>query len=54
MAMAPAVFRRLLERAARHRDNQHCRVIPQHGGGETLAFRRRRDLLYRYSCQWRF
>lgn len=51
MAMAPAVFRRLLERAVRHRDNPRCRVIPQHGGGggKALAFRRYRDLLY---CYW--
>lgn len=37
----PAWYRRADERRKRHGEDTACRVIPQHGGGETLAIRRR-------------
>ncbi|MDA8190485.1 MAG: hypothetical protein M0Z68_03165 [Gammaproteobacteria bacterium] len=48
MQMVPAGYRRAEERRRRHRDEQVCRVIPQHGGGEELHFRRYRTVRYTY------
>ena len=39
--LVPAWYRRTDERRKRHGEDTACRVIPQHGGGETLAIRRR-------------
>lgn len=41
LRMAPAWYRRVDEHQKRHREDMACRTIPQHGGGEALAIRRR-------------
>lgn len=46
MKMVPAWYRRADERGKRRQENHACRVIPQHGGGEALAFRRRPTIRY--------
>ena len=46
MQMVPAWYRRADERSKRHNENRACRLIPQHGGGESLAFRRRSTIRY--------
>ena len=46
MKMVPAWYRRADERSKRHRENHACLVIPQHGGGEALTFRRRSTIRY--------
>ena len=40
----PAEYRHIEERVKRHRENTVCRVIPQHGGGETLAICRKHSV----------
>ena len=37
----PAWYRHIEERRKRHGEATACRVIPQHGGGETLAICRK-------------
>ena len=46
LKMVPAWYRRADERSKRHRENHACLVIPQHGGGEALTFRRRSTIRY--------
>ena len=44
----PAWYRHNDERVKRHRENTACRVIPQHGGGETLAICRKPSVCWNW------